>query len=343
MLGSDLSRGLGYAADAQILDSGADDEPDLDAPVVATDTDGRNVVQSIARTTLVPNSAGAFGLQSKVSQTLAPVNIADSLIIEVAGEWELTATATGIAGQSTVSYHPSDDASIDPSTPVLRVFTGPTNDIDNLAGQLLFQDLLGNEGLPIVIPGVAEIVIGEDPRAIGGDADSQPTISADGTTVSAAVDVVRVKLLDGAGGDIRVGHMEVKAQVPAGGITCPIPVSKKATPSTVSTATAPDGKFQVAITIKNPFDCDLIERQRRRRDQPQERHGHVQHRGERLPERSEEGCWGGLQDQLDHIRYGDLRQPRDNPRGRHQGRERGSSRRLRVGRDPSTPPPPRAR
>ncbi|MDP1793593.1 MAG: hypothetical protein Q8K63_05580, partial [Acidimicrobiales bacterium] len=113
-------------------------------------------------------------------------------------------------------------------------------------------------GLVIPVPGVANIAIGENPRAIGGDDESNPTISADGTTVSAAVDVVRVTLLDGSLADVRIGHMEVRAAVPSGGITCPIPVTKKATPSIVNATTAPDGKFQVAITIKNSFACELI-------------------------------------------------------------------------------------
>jgi hypothetical protein len=67
-----------------------------------------------------------------------------------------------------------------------------------------------------------------------------------------------VTLLDGTLANIRIGHASVKAQVPAGGVNCPIPVSKVAKPSIVNAQTAPDGKFQVQISIKNGFDCDLI-------------------------------------------------------------------------------------
>ncbi|MEY2469045.1 MAG: hypothetical protein QOF21_1743 [Actinomycetota bacterium] len=253
VLGSDISSGLAYAADAQLVDAGAgEDDGSLESPIVATDATppARNVVQTFSQETLVPNSAGAFGLRSRVSQTLAPVTLADSVTIEVLGEWVLTATATGIAGQSKVEYAPGGNPT--PTTPILRIIQDavPTN-------VLTFQDIFGAAGLDqIVIPGVAEIAIGEDPRAIGGDATTAPTVSADGTTVSAAVDVVRVKLLEGQGGDVRIGHMETKATVPSGGITCPIPVTKSADPSTVTSST-PGGNFVVTITIKNSFDCDL--------------------------------------------------------------------------------------
>lgn len=251
VLGSDIASGLGYAADAQLIDTGSG-ASQLQTPVVATDTPTRNVVQTFAHNTFVPNADNSFGLQSQVEQTLAPITLfkgtPNELTIEVAGEWVLTATATGLAGKSTVTYHPANDPSINPSTPILRVIQGGT-----IAGQLLFQDL----GLPVPlinIPGVAEISLGEPPRAIGGAAGSAPTVTD--TTVSAAVDVVRIKLLDGSLGDIRVGHMEARAIVPAGGISCPIPVTKSADPSTVTSST-PGGNFTVSITIKNSFDCDL--------------------------------------------------------------------------------------
>lgn len=265
LLGEDISRGLGFAANVQLVDTASDEATeDLDAPLaeVQADDPTRNVVQTVSRETLVPNADGTFGLRSQVSQTLAPITIADSITIEVLGEWVLSATATGLPGKSTVSYLPSKtDAGepVGPLTPVLRIIQPGENPGDPAVTTVLaLQDILGDEGLSIPIPGVAEITIGENPRAIGGDTDSSPSISSDGTSVSAAVDVVRVTLLDGSLADIRVGHMEVKATVPSGGIICPVPVSKKATPSIVNSTTAPDGKFQVAITIKNSFACDLI-------------------------------------------------------------------------------------
>ncbi len=262
ILGEDISRGLGYAADAELVDGGDDTGPSLDNPVLSTDAKQpeRNVSQTVARQVLAPNSKGAFGLRSIVEQTIAPVTLFEGggleTTIEVLGEWVLTVFASGVPGESKVSYLPSKTdagAPVGPLTPIVRIIRE-----DEPTTVLAFQDLFGDTGLDqIVIPGVAEVAIGEDPRAIGGDASSSPSVSADGTSISAAVDVVRVKLLDGSLADIRVGHMEAKATVPAGGITCPIPVSKVATPSIVNSTTAPDGKFQVKITIKNSFACPL--------------------------------------------------------------------------------------
>ncbi|MEY2397548.1 MAG: hypothetical protein QOJ00_722 [Actinomycetota bacterium] len=252
VLGSDLANGYGYVADANVLETGTSDpNSPFQKPLVAADTgpNTRDVVQSVARQTIVPvpGVEGAFGLQSQVATTLVPITLfkgtPTELTIEVAGDWILTAVASGIPGKSTVAYRPADIPA-DKTLPVITVIqAGMPNRI------LTFESLLGGAGLPINIPGVADISIAEP---------ATQSISADGTTVSASADVVRVVLADNSIGNIRVGHAAVKATAPAGGIACPIPVTKKATPNTVNTETAPDGKFQVAITIRNGFDCDLI-------------------------------------------------------------------------------------
>ncbi|HVE95271.1 MAG TPA: hypothetical protein VNB24_10135 [Acidimicrobiales bacterium] len=262
ILGTDMTRGLGYAADVQLVDTGQNTKPDeFDAPLVALDdTDpARAVSQSVSRNKLVPNADGSFGLLSEVRETIAPVTLfkgaANQLTIEVLGEWVLRAVATGSAGPANekLFYGPADTT---PQTPILRITNGLTAPTTTV---LTFQQVFGAAGFTLPpLDAVAEIAIGEDPRAIGGNAATTPVVAADGTQVAAAVDVVRLRLAGGAVGDIRIGHMEVKATVPAGGVICPIPVTKKATPSTVNETTAPDGKFQVAITIRNPFDCPLI-------------------------------------------------------------------------------------
>ncbi|MBA2609445.1 MAG: hypothetical protein H0U92_10925 [Actinobacteria bacterium] len=250
VLGSDLAGSYGYVADANVIETGTSNEDgSFQMPLVAADTgpNTRDVVQSLARETLVPNSDGTFGLQSQVVTQLAPITLfkgtPDELTILVAGDFVLTATATGIPGKSTVTYRPAN-AEADPTLPIITVIQGGVE-----SQVLTFQDLLGDAGLSIPIPGVADISIAEPPVQ---------TISADGTTVAATADVVRIVLLDGSLANIRIGHAAVKAQVPAGGITCPIPVTKQATPNIVNSTTAPDGKFLVAITIKNAFDCPLL-------------------------------------------------------------------------------------
>ncbi|HVM39718.1 MAG TPA: hypothetical protein VM618_02930 [Acidimicrobiia bacterium] len=262
VLGSDLSYGLGYAADVELLDQdatpdGGGDTESLEEPVVAANAPepDRRVAQSVSRTRLVPQisedgtvEGAALGLMSETRMTIAPVTLGGQVTIEFLGEWVLRAVATGHSGY--VHYGPGE---VSPSTPVLRLIDQATQEVTDVVRA---QDLFGDEGLVIPIPELGiELAIGEDPRAIGGDAETSPTETP--TLVSAAVDVVRIRLLDVPDtfslADLRIGHMEVEAAVPAGGITCPIPVTKAADRDPV----APGETFTYTITVENPFDCTL--------------------------------------------------------------------------------------
>ena len=102
------------------------------------------------------------------------------------------------------------------------------------------------------------------PHAIGDDTKPAQT-SADGTSASAAVDIVKLQVLNAApqlqGADIRIGHMEGSAKAAAGGIDCPLPVSKTANVSSVTAG--PSGNVTYTITIPssiadfNDIACDL--------------------------------------------------------------------------------------
>jgi hypothetical protein len=275
-LGSDISYGSGYASDVQLLDTAGEGGPQLTKPVISTDhpSPERAVSQSVSRTILVPQvtrdgqlAGPNFGILSETRQTIAPVTLfrgtANQVTIEFLGEWVMQAVANGTPGGAYVHYGPDAPS---PETAILRVI----NAVGQVTNILKFQQLLGNEGLNVNVPGVLELSVGEDPRSIGGDATSAPSTSPDGTFAAAAVDVVRVKLLDQNsvvggilntvgvgggqpfhGGDVRVGHMEVSSRVPAGGIACSLPVAKSA-----SSASAPVGSlFSTNIKVSNPFDC----------------------------------------------------------------------------------------
>jgi len=240
VLGDDQSYGLGSVLDLTVLGG---------LLTTSAAPPRREVSQSATTTRIVPGSEpGRLGLKSETRQTIAPVTFfrgtPAQFSVEVLGEWALRAVADGAKGS--VSYGPLTTS---PETPVLRVL----GDHGQVLGQLTTQQLLGPKGLEIVVPGVAEVVIGEDPRAIGGDAASSPTIG--GTQAAAAVDVVRVKLLNGTGADVRIGHMEAAVAVPAGGVQCPgLTVG-----NTVDTPTVtPGGDFVYTVTVTNPNDCDLV-------------------------------------------------------------------------------------
>jgi hypothetical protein len=270
VLGDDLARGTAHAADVELVDTGGDtSQPNLDGALVALDDQDpeRSVSNSVSREKLVPSGKpNNFGLMSEVRQTIAPVTLLQgddndpttplrTITIEVLGEWVLRVVANGSAGGASVFYGPGE---VNPQVPILRII-----DSDNAVSDILsFQDLFGDEGLTAInIPGVLSIAIGEDPRAIAApgqnpDPDSKPKIAADGTSVSAAVDVIRIQLLsqpDPQAADIRIGHMEASAEVPKGGVNCPIPVEKSATDTEISVG----DETTISITVDNVYDCDL--------------------------------------------------------------------------------------
>ncbi len=270
VLGEDMSNGLGYAADAQLVNTGAANEDGtFAAPVAATDAPNpeRAVSSTVSRTRLVPQTAAdnkklgpAFGLMTEARTTIAPTTLfkgtPNQVTIEILGEWVLKAVATGVGGSAGnwVHYGP---LAASPESAVIRIIRG-----DSIT-QLTTQQVLGPKGLVVRVPGVAEIAVGEDPRAIGKDADSAPTLAADGTSAAAAVDLVRVNVLEArddkgnvtrSAADFRLGHMEARATVPSGGIECSLPVTKTVDREFV----APGDNFTYTIKVTNPFaDCAL--------------------------------------------------------------------------------------
>ncbi len=244
--GTDLSYGLGYAADLGLVG-----DPNGAVESTATDPE-RAVSQSRSHTFLVPQDGAPspirkFGLASETRQTIAPVTLFKGtpaeFTIEFAGEWVLRATADGVKGS--VFYGPGN---VSPQTKILSIF-GPAV---SSPLEVTTQALLGANGLNITVPNVAEVVIGEKPRAIGGTGDPVQTATA----ASGAVDVVRVKLLAGAPvqlADVRVGHMEVATAVPAGGIECGIGLVKNTDKDVVGAGDS----FIWTIKVTNPNDCVL--------------------------------------------------------------------------------------
>jgi uncharacterized repeat protein (TIGR01451 family) len=209
----------------------------------------REVSQSSSATRIIRRADdNVLGLKSETRQTIAPVTFFNKtpfqFTVEVLGEWALRAMAFGNEGGSSVHYGPRN---VSPQTPVVRILDRKGDPIIQVTTQML----LGKKGLEIVIPEVAEIVIGEDPRMIGDNAASDPLIEA--TQVAAAADVVRVRLLkEGQLADVRVGHMEAAVKVPSGGVKCPgLTVDQTVNPPTVTTG----DEFTYTITITNPNDC----------------------------------------------------------------------------------------
>jgi hypothetical protein len=253
VVGSDLVYGLGSATDTKVVAFSADES------AVSTDGDGppRAVSQSVTRSRLVPRpGTDRFGLMTETRQTIAPTTIRegtpDEMTIEVAGEWILQATVDG--AKSRLDYGPDVDSA---ETTVLRI-TRPEHPGSKDRGKTVevarvtAQQLLGSDGVIVNITDNEEVVIGELPRGIRDDHGSFPLRTP--SRIAAATDVARVRLLDQPGADLRVGHMELAAAIPADGIACPgIGLAK----SLDSTSVRPGDRFTWAIDVTNPNDCVL--------------------------------------------------------------------------------------
>lgn len=280
ILGADMSYGQGNAADVTLLGGPI---ASLTSALIGTDPGNQDqgAVRTSTRTRLVPqtNEAGALvgdkvALMTEVKQTLAPIVLFQGipgaeLTISLLGEWTMRAVATGIPGQAYVQYMPGTAG----STPVLSItqslpVVGPVVDSVVLTlNQLLGVDdivtgLLGGEGGLLGL-GLVDLELNPDPTIVE---------SPDGTSAKASVDVVKLTLLPTAEGvlgqltnslipglelaDVRVGHMEAEANVPAGGISCPdINVAKSANPDPVNAGS----DFVYTIDINNPYDCTLTD------------------------------------------------------------------------------------
>ncbi len=165
------------------------------------------------------------------------------MTFKFAGEWVLRAVADG-NGVGDVFYGPG---TVEPTTPLLTILNGGT-----VVDELTFQDIFGEAGLNITVPGVAEIAIGEDPRAIGGATDSKPIETT--TYAAGAVDVVRVTLLNGT-----LAPMSASATwrrrwpSPTAGSSAASGCRRRPTPRRSRPGTPSTGP----ITVSNPNDCIL--------------------------------------------------------------------------------------
>lgn len=251
VLGEPISYGTGQATNLGLVGT---------APTTPTGLVGSNgVLNSTSSEVLIPqvNKAGAVvgnntGLMSQVVENFAPVVVGNAVTITVAGPLELQAVATGVPGASYVNFGPAPG----PNQAAILNGTEPLITISTVTGPvttITFQQLLGGQGLSIPLPGIATISIAGPPRAIGGQPGSATTVTADGTTVSAAIDLVQVSVQLAGIADVRVGHMVASAVVPGGGLQCPIPVNKTASQQNVN----PGDSFHYTITVSNPYDCTL--------------------------------------------------------------------------------------
>jgi hypothetical protein len=142
---------------------------------------------------------------------------------------------------------------MDAAAPLLRITRGKE------VVQFTSQEVLGSKGVALGLTPVVDLWIGERARS---DFVALPFVAPDGTGASGAADLVRLRLPIGGPGeviDVRIGHLEASVAVPAGGVRCPVPVSKVVDKDPVD----PGQQFTFTITIPDRSDaldglaCDL--------------------------------------------------------------------------------------
>ena len=253
ILGGPISAGEGDATNLQVV--GGPTAPLVSSPAAA---------HSYSNLFLVPqvNQAGAqvgnaVGIMAQVTETVAPVVIGSGLTavtITVVGPWRMQAVATGVAGASYMNFGPVDPGVQAGTTPALTIQTAAGAIAGTPPTAITFQQILGANGLKINLPGLLNLNIAAPPHAIG-DPTAPAVVSADGTHVEGASDIVQVTA--GVGtlniADVRVGHMIASATAPAGGIICPVPVTKSANPPSVN----PGDTLTYSIVVNNSYNCTL--------------------------------------------------------------------------------------
>ncbi|HEX2119213.1 MAG TPA: hypothetical protein VHF91_08515, partial [Acidimicrobiales bacterium] len=266
-VGRPLTYGLGQASNLEVLNTGASNpQSGFEAPLLGTSIEAfgtpRGVSQSRTVTYLRANGDGTFGVVSETRQTVAPISLLanettdTAVTIEIVGELGLRVAASGKPGGSSVEYL---------GNPVLTITT-TTLGVPAEVISISLEDLLGQDGLTVDLLGLGTVSLGAPPRALNGAPGSAPALAADGTSASGAVDTLRLTLGGGLLGDLVVadlalGHMEGAVTVPAGGLTCDIPVSKTASIDPVTVGQ----EFTYTISIpanaaqyQALFNCDLI-------------------------------------------------------------------------------------
>ncbi|MBV8560621.1 MAG: hypothetical protein JO050_07600, partial [Acidimicrobiia bacterium] len=226
------SYGENDIAEADLLNSGSAPLPGGNPLVSATPTGSpasANFNDSF--TYLFPNGDGTFGVGAVNEQVLAPLAIGrglapagkDLVDVSLLGMWVLRVEDSG-KGAPTVTY-----AAYDTATGAQLTGATVVADVDVAGTQVLAltaQQVFGPNGFSIAIPPppttptLLQLSIGTPPTAIAGMTNGLTT------------DAVRLTALNVPPptgftlGDVAYGHMESQAQAPAGGLDCPLPVTK---------------------------------------------------------------------------------------------------------------------
>jgi LPXTG-motif cell wall-anchored protein len=151
------------------------------------------------------------------------------------------------------THHANKKDNIDYFAPLVRITPPGAAPIDILPSQIT-----GPNGIDIQIPPGAGTA-GKDLLLRLKIGTLAGNVNAAGTVASASVNVLDLQVLNipeipAELARVSVGHLEAAAHVPAGGINCPIPVTKTPDVDTVESGKS----FTTTIQVNNPWACPLV-------------------------------------------------------------------------------------
>ena len=170
-------------------------------------TAGRSRTESLLDTLGDRHALVSRAVVAPPEVSLAP-GTPSEVTVRFLGPVELLARAGGTPGSAAVELGP---AGKDTAAPLVEL-RAPGRTVRYTAA-----DVLEGGGRTIRL-GAATAVLGGAPRAWRGDPGSRPLIRADGTSASAAADLLTLRLGDGA--NVALGHLEASVAVPARGVRC---------------------------------------------------------------------------------------------------------------------------
>jgi len=278
--GHPISEGTATVANADVLP--------VTPTTTVLSADG--TVRDDSQEQLIPNGAGAFALNSMVTMNTAGITLfkgvpGAAINIKVVNPLILEAIAGGVPGTSKVFFGGKDG-----KKDVLKITAGghsvllTVEDLLGTTGAIIpiIGKVAGNKTLHLLnidIGGKPTIHTSANGQKTSAEADlvkvqlinklGGPITTTIGGPLGKLLEPILKPVVDGVdqivaqlqpavdalglkkGVDLRVGHFEANAQVPAGGIKCGLPVNKTTDKDPV---TAGD-TFTVTISAKNPYHC----------------------------------------------------------------------------------------
>jgi len=250
VIGQPISASQATAATAQLVNLVSNTNKNDSFPQALV---GIQAIHSHSYEILYPGKGPGLGLASVTVSDAVHLALlqgtANEVDIDVAPAFLVT-QADGTNGGAKVTYE-APIAKISAGGQVLKILTDITGPID-----LQIPPGAGDAGTDMLL----RLKLGTLLPLVSSSGPAIKTLTKpDGTIAQGSVNVLELTLLKVpevplTGAVISVGHLEAAAQVPEGGVSCPIPVTKTPDVQTVQSGHS----FTTTIKVENPWVCPLV-------------------------------------------------------------------------------------